>query len=139
MPNDEICATATETGRRIKIKPEKGFLRLDKPFNDAVRAKKKSAVTNVLLRKELSGELAQRTATEILSNGSQAANGVIGNREMAGKAVRATVENAGRDRDTTLRRHYGGRPSFAGANSAMGAACRSREIESLGREPKELE
>jgi hypothetical protein len=67
MPNDEIRATATGTGRRIKIKPEKGFLRLDKPFNDAVRAKKKSAVTNVLLRKELSGELAQRTATEILS------------------------------------------------------------------------
>src|SRR4029077_19652103 len=41
MPNDEIRATANGTGRRIKIKPEKRFLRLDKPFNDAVRAKKK--------------------------------------------------------------------------------------------------
>jgi hypothetical protein len=58
---------SAKTGRRIKIKPEKRFLRLDKPFNDAVRAKKKSAVTNVLLRKELSGELAHRTATKILS------------------------------------------------------------------------
>jgi hypothetical protein len=67
MPDDEIRANATGTGRRIKIKPEKCFLRLEKPFNDAVRAKKKSAVTNVLLRKELAGELAGRTATKILS------------------------------------------------------------------------
>jgi hypothetical protein len=66
MRNDEIRGAATGTGRRIKIKPEKRFLRLDKPFNDAVRGKKKSAVTNVLLRKELSGELAERTATKIL-------------------------------------------------------------------------
>ena len=29
---------------------------------------------------------------------------MIGNRDMAGAAVRATVENAGSDRDTTLRR-----------------------------------
>jgi hypothetical protein len=56
----------TATG--LRIKPEKSFLRLDKPFNDAVRSKKKSAVTNVLLRKELSGELARRTATKILSS-----------------------------------------------------------------------
>jgi hypothetical protein len=56
----------TATG--LRIKPEKSFLRLDKPFNDAVRSKKKSAVTNVLLRKELSGELACRTATKILSS-----------------------------------------------------------------------
>jgi hypothetical protein len=66
MRNDEIRGAATGTGRRIKIKPEKRFLRLDKPFNDAVRGKKKVAVTNVLLRKELSGELAERTAAKIL-------------------------------------------------------------------------
>jgi len=65
---DKIRAIATGTGRRIKIKPEKGFHRLDKPFNDAVRAKKKSAVTNVLLRKELSGELARRTAKKVLAD-----------------------------------------------------------------------
>jgi hypothetical protein len=67
IPN-EIRAAATGTGSPIKIKPEKRFLRLDKSFNDAVRAKKKSAVTSVLLRKELSGELARRTATKVLAD-----------------------------------------------------------------------
>jgi hypothetical protein len=62
--NKEIISA--KDGRRIKIKPEKSFLRLDQPFNDAVRSKKKSAVTSVLLRKELSGKLARRTATKIL-------------------------------------------------------------------------
>ena len=66
MP-DEIRAIQTGTGRRIKIKPEKRFDRLDKPFNDAVRAKKESSVTNVLLRKQLSGDLASRTAKKVLS------------------------------------------------------------------------
>lgn len=65
MP-DKIRSIPTGTGRQIKIKPEKRFDRLDKPFNDAVRAKKKSAVTNVLLRKELSGDLASRTAKKVL-------------------------------------------------------------------------
>ena len=65
MP-DEIRAIPTGTGRQIKIKPEKRFDRLDKPFNDAVRAKKESSVTNVLLRKQLSGDLASRTAKKVL-------------------------------------------------------------------------
>ena len=64
--SNEIRAIPTGTGRKIKIKPEKRFDRLDKPFNDAVRAKKKSSVTNVLLRKELPGELAARTAKKVL-------------------------------------------------------------------------
>ena len=65
MP-DKIRSIPTGAGRQIKIKPEKRFDRLDKPFNDAVQAKKKSAVTNVLLRKELSGDLASRTAKKVL-------------------------------------------------------------------------
>ena len=76
MP-DEIRAIPTATGRRVKIKPEKRFDRLDKPFNDAVRDKKKSAVTNVLLRKELPGELASRTAKKVL-RGSPGANSTEG-------------------------------------------------------------
>ena len=67
MP-DEIRAIPTGTGRQIKIKPEKRFDRLDKPFNDAVRAKKESSVTNVLLRKQLSGDLASRTAKKVLAS-----------------------------------------------------------------------
>jgi hypothetical protein len=66
MPGETRSIT-TGTGRRIKIKPDKGFDRLDKPFNDAVRAKKESAVTNVLLRKKLAGNLARRTAKKVLS------------------------------------------------------------------------
>ena len=62
MRSNQITATG------LRIKPEKSFLRLDQPFNDAVRTKKKSAVASVLLRKELSAELARRTAAKILAD-----------------------------------------------------------------------
>ena len=64
MPN-EISAAK---GRRIKIKPKSDFLRLDKPFNDAVRSKKESAVGEVLLRVPVSGDKARRTAKKILAD-----------------------------------------------------------------------
>jgi hypothetical protein len=54
-------------GRRIKIKPDKNFLRLDKSFNDAVRSKKASAVGEVLLRVPLAADNARRTAKKILA------------------------------------------------------------------------
>ena len=50
----------------IKVKPDKDFLRLDIPFNDAVRSKKASAITGVLIQAELSGKDARRTAEKIL-------------------------------------------------------------------------
>ena len=54
--------------RRIKIKPDKQFRRLDKPFNDAVRSKKASAVEEVLLRVPLAGDNARRTAKKVLAD-----------------------------------------------------------------------
>jgi hypothetical protein len=59
---------SAKTGRRIKIKPEKNFRRLDKSFNDAVRSKKASAVGEVLLRVPLAGDNARRTARKILAD-----------------------------------------------------------------------
>jgi len=50
----------------IKIKPDKNFLRLDIPFNDAVRSEKASAIAGVLIQAELSGKDARRTAEKIL-------------------------------------------------------------------------
>ena len=61
---DEISAAK---GRRIKIKPDKQFLRLDQPFNDAVRSKKASAIGEVLLRVPLAGDNARRTAKKVLA------------------------------------------------------------------------
>lgn len=52
----------------IRIKPEKSFLRLDQPFNDAVRAKKLSAITSVLLRADLPGKVAGQMAAKILAD-----------------------------------------------------------------------
>ena len=52
----------------LRITPEKRFFRLDKPFNDAVRSRQTSAVTDVLLRADLPGELARRTAKKILAD-----------------------------------------------------------------------
>ena len=57
-------------GRRIKVKPGKDFLRLDQPFNDAVRSKKASAVGEVLLRVPLTGKNARRTAKKVLAKAS---------------------------------------------------------------------
>ena len=59
---------SAKTGREIKVKPDKTFLRLDKPFNDAVRSKKASAVGEVLLRVPISGDKARRTAKKILAD-----------------------------------------------------------------------
>ena len=50
----------------LRIRPDKRFFRLDQPFNDAVRSRKTSAIMNVLLRAQLPGELALRTAEKIL-------------------------------------------------------------------------
>jgi hypothetical protein len=58
---------SAKTGLRIKIKPEKNFRRLDKPFNDAVRSKKTSAVGEVLLRVPLAGDNARRTAKKVIA------------------------------------------------------------------------
>lgn len=52
----------------IRIRPEKSFLRLDRPFNDAVRAKRLSAITSVLLRAGLPGKVAHSTAEKILDD-----------------------------------------------------------------------
>ena len=54
-------------GTGLRIMPEKRFFRLDRLFNDAVRSRQRSAVTSVLLRADLSGELASRTARKILA------------------------------------------------------------------------
>jgi hypothetical protein len=64
VSNNEISAT----GRRIKIKPDKNFRRLDKSFNDAVRSKNASSVGEVLLRVPLAGDNARRTAKKILAD-----------------------------------------------------------------------
>lgn len=50
------------------IKPEKRFFRLHKQFHDAVRSGKLSAVIEVLLRAQLSGDRARRTAEKILAD-----------------------------------------------------------------------
>ena len=59
-----------KTDVRTKSEPKgtKKFLRLDKPFNDAVRANNKAAVVDVLLRAKLSGKQARRTADKILAD-----------------------------------------------------------------------
>jgi hypothetical protein len=56
----------------IRITPERSFFRLDQPFNDAVRSKRVSAVTNVLLGAGLQGRVARRTATKVLADQRQA-------------------------------------------------------------------
>jgi len=66
---DAVRKTATG----IQIKPDKRYFRLDRLFNDAVRTGKKSAVTNVLLRADLSGELAARTAKKVLAKSASPA------------------------------------------------------------------
>jgi hypothetical protein len=52
----------------LRIKPKSDFLRLDKPFNDSVRSRRTSAVTNVLLRVPIGGDKAHRTAKKILAD-----------------------------------------------------------------------
>jgi hypothetical protein len=54
------------TGPRKK--PKKNVRRLDKPFNDAVRSRKASAVEEVLLRVPLAGDNARRTARKVLAD-----------------------------------------------------------------------
>jgi hypothetical protein len=51
----------------LRASADKHFRRLDKAFGDAVRSRKRSAITEVLLRAQLSEELARRTAEKILA------------------------------------------------------------------------
>ena len=50
------------------IKADKHFFRLHRPFHDAVRSGKQSAIIEVLLRAQLSGDRARRTAEKILAD-----------------------------------------------------------------------
>ena len=50
------------------IAPDKRFVRFHKPFRDAVRSGELSAIVEVLLRAQLSGENARRTAQKILDD-----------------------------------------------------------------------
>jgi hypothetical protein len=59
---NEISATG------LRIKADKQFFRLHRPFHDAVRSGKLSAVIEVLLRAQLSGDRARRTAEKILAD-----------------------------------------------------------------------
>jgi hypothetical protein len=52
----------------IRITPEKSFLRLDQSFGNAVRSRKLSAITNVLLQAGLPGKIARLTAAKILAD-----------------------------------------------------------------------
>jgi hypothetical protein len=51
----------------LRLRPGKQFFRLDRPFNDAVRSGKASAIAEVLLRVPLDGDKARRTAERILA------------------------------------------------------------------------
>ena len=50
------------------IKADKHFFRLHRAFHDAVRSVKLPAVIEVLLRAQLSGDRARRTAEKILAD-----------------------------------------------------------------------
>jgi hypothetical protein len=52
----------------IRPQTDKRFHRLHKAFEDAVRSGKRSDVVNVLLRADLPGERAGRTADKILAD-----------------------------------------------------------------------
>jgi hypothetical protein len=58
----EISATG------LRKKSDKKPRRLDKPFNDAVRSRKASAVEEVLLRVPLAEDNARRTARKVLAD-----------------------------------------------------------------------
>jgi hypothetical protein len=64
----EIRNAMTDVRATAEVKGDKRFFRLHKPFHDAVRTGKVSAVVNVLLRADLSGDQARRTAEKILAN-----------------------------------------------------------------------
>jgi hypothetical protein len=61
ITNTDLRATAGVTA-------DKRFLRLHKPFHGAVQSNKLSAIVEVLLRAQLSGDLARRTAEKILAD-----------------------------------------------------------------------
>jgi hypothetical protein len=61
ITNADFRATAGVTA-------DKRFLRLHKPFHDAVQSRKLSAIVEVLLRAQLSGDQARRTAEKILAD-----------------------------------------------------------------------
>ena len=51
----------------IRIKPERRFFRFDRIFNDTVRTRKRSKLIEVLLRLQLPGRRARRTADNLLN------------------------------------------------------------------------
>ena len=60
--SDEII----NAGKGVPV--DKRFPRLHKAFHDAVRTRRKSAIVQVLLQAQLSGDLARRTADKILAD-----------------------------------------------------------------------
>jgi len=50
----------------IRIRPERRFFRFDHIFHDTVRTRKRSKLIEVLLRLQLPGRRARRTADQIL-------------------------------------------------------------------------
>jgi hypothetical protein len=62
VPNEIVSATG------LRKKSDKKPRRLDKPFNDAVRSRKASAVEEVLLRVPLAVDNARRTARKVLAD-----------------------------------------------------------------------
>jgi len=52
----------------IRPVPDKRFLRFHKAFGDAVRSRSRSAIVEVLLCAQLSGDRARRTAEKILAD-----------------------------------------------------------------------
>jgi hypothetical protein len=59
--------TPTDFRATAGISADKRFLRFHKSFNDAVRSRELSAIIEVLLRAQLSGDQARRTAEKILA------------------------------------------------------------------------
>jgi hypothetical protein len=57
--------------KSAELTGDKRFARLHKVFNDAVQSKNEAAVVEVLLRAELSGDNARRTAQKILADRSR--------------------------------------------------------------------
>lgn len=55
----------------IRIKPDRLFSRFDWIFRDALRSKKRSKLIEVLLRLQLPGRRARRTADDLLNDHSK--------------------------------------------------------------------
>ncbi len=64
----------------LRARADKRFRRLDKEFGDAVRSRRRSAITEVLQRAQLSEDLARRTAERILATVRRERNFTAGGR-----------------------------------------------------------